>query len=213
MRRTAMYFIAAAMAAAPAWAQLRESPYRKHHLSAGLGVAVPRTLLDRHFGPAVAWSFGYGYRPLRYLQADITWDSSFRAAGIRDFITIGGMPVEIRDFQFFIPMGGRVVAPLAGGRIEIYGGGGAVYMRYSERIRQPYRFVNIACPVCVIRDGWGYYSLLGGSVAITRSQNLRLGVITRVFEGRTDGPMFGTLPPSRSSDRWVNTFFTLTLSL
>jgi hypothetical protein len=213
MRQAAMYLFVTAIAAVPGWAQLRNSSFQKHHLSAGLGIAMPRSELQPYFRNAVSWSFGYGYRPIRYLQADLGWDTAFRAADVRDFYNVGGVPVEIRDFQFFIPMGGRVIWPVAGGRLEFYGGGGGAYMRYTERIRQPYDFVRIACPVCNARDGWGYYALLGGSVALTRGQALRLGVTTRVYDGSTDGPAIGAAPPRKTSDRWANTYLSLTLGL
>jgi hypothetical protein len=212
MRLQTMCLLLAALAA-PAGAQYRSQSFQKHHISAGLGIAMPRGELHPYYRNAFSWSFGYGYRPVRYLQADIGWDTSYRAGDVRDFFEVSGLPLEIRDFQFFIPMGGRVVGPVAGGKVEFYGGGGGAYLRYTERLRQPYDFVNIACPVCNARDGWGYYALLGGSVALTRGQNLRLGVTTRVYDGNTSGPSVGAVPSRKTSDRWVNTYLTLTLSL
>ena len=44
--------------------------YQKHHVSAGLGFAMPGKDLETYYQDAFAWSISYGYRPLKYLQLD-----------------------------------------------------------------------------------------------------------------------------------------------
>jgi hypothetical protein len=63
----------------------------------------------------------------------------------------------------------------------------------------------LECTACRARSGWGYYALLGGSVALDRAQHFRLGVTSRVYRGTTEGDPFGPLPPVQTKDHWVNT--------
>lgn len=177
-----------------------------------MGAAIPGDQLEKFYSNAFSWSFGYGYRLIPYLQADVGLDSAYNAANVNSYMPSGWGPLRIRDFQFFVPMGGRVVAPLAHGRVEIYGGGGGAYIRYTEMLSQPDQWTNIGCPPCQARDGWGYYALLGGDVALDRGQHFRLGATTRLYRGETNGASVGTLPPVRTQDRWINTYFGLTFS-
>ncbi len=110
-------------------------------------------------------------------------------------------------------MGGRVILPLADSKVQVYGGGGGAYMRYSEGLRQPSDYIRIDCPVCNARDGFGWYGLAGGDVAINRAQTLRLGVTTKMYKGTTDGLSVGIIPAAKTKDRWLNDYFHLTLSL
>lgn len=201
------------MAGGLAQAQPWNRDYYRHHISAGAGFALPGGDLKTYYQNAPAWSFGYGYRPAKYLQVDLGLDGSYNAARVKDYIDSPGWGyLRIRDFQTFLPLGGRVVLPLARGRVEFYGGGGAAYARTAEFLRQPSEWVNLECPDCVARDGWGYYALLGGSVALDARQHVRLGVTTRVYRMDTSGPPVGTTPAVRTSDQWVNTYFGLTFS-
>jgi hypothetical protein len=92
------------------------------------------------------------------------------------------------------------------GRLLLSAGGGGAYLRYTELLRQPSDFFRFECPVCSSRSGWGYYGLVGGSVALDRRQLFRLGVTARVYQGHTDGEFLGLVPPIRTRDRWVNVF-------
>jgi hypothetical protein len=79
-------------------------------------------------------------------------------------------------------------------------------MRYSERVRQPSTFIRVDCPVCNSRNGWGYYALVGTSVALDYAQHFRLGVSTKVYRGHTEGDPLGSVTGLRTRDRWINVF-------
>jgi hypothetical protein len=161
----------------------------------------------------VAWGFGYGYRPWRFLQIDGGFESAYKAARVDDFFNSPAFgPLQIRDFQFFVPFGARAVLPLANNRVELYGGGGGAYVRYSELLRQPSEWVSVGCPVCGARDGFGTYALAGGQVALDRGKHFRVGATVKVYRVDTEGEPIGQLPPFRSSDRWINTYFHFTFS-
>jgi hypothetical protein len=186
--------------------------FRKHHVSVGMGAAIPGGDLESYYKNAFAWSVAYGYRPVEWLQADFGYDGAYNAADVNDYQYSGYGPLRIRDFQTFIPLGGRVVLPLAGGRVEFYGGGGGVYARYSESLQQPDPYYSIGCPSCQARDGWGYYAMVGGSVALDAGQRFRLGAISRAYRVETQGAIVGVLPAYRTQDRWINTYVTFTAS-
>jgi hypothetical protein len=196
--------LAAAALAAIAPPPLAAQPYNKHNFTVGVGAGLPRDDLEPYFVNRPAFNFGYGYRFSRYLQLDAGMQTVFGAGRVRDFIETPLTISRIRDFQFFFPVGGRVIFPVANEKLLIYGGGGGAYMRYSEMIRQPSDFIRIDCPVCAARDGWGYYALAGASVALDARRLFRLGGTTRMYQGHTDGPGLGTLPAIRTKDRWLN---------
>lgn len=196
-----------ALAFAVAFPFLAEAQYRfpRHNFSAGVGVGVPQADLRPVFDPKVGFRFGYGYRFHRFFQADAGFETVVGAAGVRDFLQTDLGVQRIRDFQYFLPLGGRAIIPLAGDRVLIHGGGGGAYMRYSERLSQPSDYIRIACPVCSARSGWGYYAQAGLSVALDRFQRFRLGVVSRVYRGYTNGEAIGSVPNIRTRDHWVNT--------
>lgn len=208
MRLTLLILLAAATIQ-PSLAQFAQ----KHHFTVGLGAGIPGKQLNNVYNNAVSWTFGYGYRPIRYFQADIGLDTVYNAARVNEFLENPQFGyVRIRDFEFMMPVGGRLILPLGDGKVNLYSGGGAAYLRYTERLRQPSDFFNISCPVCQARSGWGHYFLAGADVALTSGGALRLGVTTRVYQGSTDGPSVGNIPPVRTSDRWVNTYAHLSFS-
>jgi hypothetical protein len=84
-------------------------------------------------------------------------------------------------------------------------------MRYTELLHQPSEYFSIDCPVCLARDGWSSYVLLGGDMAL--GHGLRLGAFGRIYDGHTSGASVGTVPPVKTNDRWVNTYLTLAFSL
>ena len=191
-----------------------QSPYRKHNVNVGGGAGQPRGDIQYLFSNSPALRVGYGYRFHEYFQADVGLDVVFHAAGVRDFFESQFGDLRIRDYQYFLPIGGRAVLPLAQGRVNIYGGGGGAWLRYQENIQQPFGDAGFRtpCPVCASRGGWGYYALAGGSVAIDRYQNFRLGVTTRMYRANTDGDAFGLLPSVRTHDQWLNTAVEFTVS-
>ena len=175
-----------------------------------MGGANPGADLSNFMESSPSVSLGYGYRFMRYFQADIGVDILFGAARIREFLNtdIGGF--RIKDREYFVPMGGRVVVPLASGKFVFNAGGGGAWMRYNERVSQPSAYYRIDCPVCTERSGWGYYAQLGGDYYFGR--NFRLGVLTRIYRGHTEGDPLGPVPGVRTRDQWVNTMAQLGFS-
>jgi hypothetical protein len=182
--------------------------FGKHNFNVDLGAARPRGELRSLFSDSFLAGFGYGYRFHEFFQLDAGFDTVFGAAGVRDFLPSFVGNLRIRDYQHFLPFGGRAILPLANDRVHIYGGGGGVYMRYTERIRQPlsesgFRF---DCDVCSSRNGFGYYGQVGVDVALDRAQHFRIGVGSRVIRGESEGDPFGAVPARRTTDRWINLF-------
>ncbi len=213
MQRAVLILAGLAVAGLPAAAQWGKSWHPRHHFETGLGFAVPGKDLTTFYQSAVAWGFGYGYRPAKYFQIDLAYQGAYNAARVRDFIfNPSAGYLRIRDFQTYIPLGGRVVAPVAGGRLEFYGGGGGSYVRTAESLRQPNQWVRFECPDCVARDGWGYYALLGTGISLTAGQGVKLTAITRVYRAETSGPPIGANPAIFTREQWVNTTFGLSFS-
>jgi hypothetical protein len=179
--------------------------YRKHAVTLGMGAALPRADLNDAFSDAFTLNVAYGYRFHPWFQADIGFDTAFGSADVYAFIDTPYGPLKIRDYQHFLPMGGRVVVPLAQEKVLLSAGGGGVYMRYSERVRQPYADwgYQFDCWACNTRDGWGYYALVGGSVALDQARMFRIGATGKVYRGETEGPSFGNVPFGRTRDHWI----------
>ena len=182
--------------------------YGKHTFHVDLGTARPRGELRTLFNDSFLAGFGYGFRFHEFFQLDAGFDTVFGAAGVRDFLPSFVGSLRIRDYQHFLPFGGRAILPLANDRVHVYGGGGGVYMRYTERVRQPlsesgFRF---DCDVCSSRNGFSYYGLVGVDVALDRAHRFRVGIGGRVIRGETDGDPFGDIPPRQTQDRWINLF-------
>lgn len=197
--RLVLVLLAPALMAQPA--------FRKHYITVGGGGGVPGGELRDGLAPSPVFRVGYGYRFHRFFQADFGLDTVFHAAKIRDYVSTDFGDLRIKDYQYMVPLGGRAVIPVLDNRLLFYAGGGGAYLRYQERIRQPFGNSNfrLDCPSCRARSGWGYYALLGMSFALDRSQNLRLGVTSRVFRANTSGDAFGPLPAFTTRDQWVNT--------
>jgi hypothetical protein len=104
--------------------------------------------------------------------------------------------------------------PFADDRVQIYGGGGGVYIRYSERIHQPFQNsgFRVSCVSCSLRDGVGYYAVAGVSIAIDRAQLIRVGGGTKVYRGATSGDPLGPVPGVETRDRWYNIFGSVGIS-
>jgi hypothetical protein len=185
----------------------------RHNITAGLGIAMPRQELLPAYQNAFGWTVGYGYRPLPFLQLDAGYEGSYNAAAVNDFYDQPAFgPLRIRDYQTFIPFGARVILPLAGGRVEVFGGGGGAYLRYSEHMTQPDPYYNLGCPVCRARDGFGWQALAGFNVGVTRNNAIKLGVMTRMYDAETSGQAVGNIWNGKSQDRWLNTYLTLSFS-
>jgi len=182
--------------------------YPQHNLTGSFGAGLPRGDLKPFFGDSFGLSASYGYRFHEYFQADAGFDTVFHAARVKDFFETQVGDLRIRDYQYFVPVGGRAILPLARGRVLFFGGGGGAYMRYQESIRQPFgdAYFRIECRVCRARSGWGHYALAGTNVFLDRRKMVRFGFTTKVYRGNTSGEAFGALPAFRTRDQWINTF-------
>lgn len=195
--------------AAPLVAQ---SSFPRHHITLGAGAGLPGGDLTAPFKTSGGITAGYGYRLYRHLQADIGLDTVFGAGRVREFLVSEFGYLRIRDFQWLVPFGARLVLPLKDGRWEVSGGGGGAYLRYSERLRQVSSYYRFECPDCEARSGWGTYGLVSVRYGLDRYSHFRLGVTTKVYRGHTDGGAIGALPNVKTLDRWVNTFADFTVS-
>lgn len=189
-----------------------QSRYPHHNLTLNLGGTAGVGELSRWTEPSAMVGGNYGYRFLPNFQADIGFDTVFGAARVRDFFNSSIGTFRIKDRQYFVPMGGRALLPLAGGRLLVYGGGGGAYMRYSEVIHQPSYYYRIDCPVCGTRSGWGYYAQAGFNVFLDHARMFRLGVGARMYRGHTEGLPIGNVPGLRTSDRWLSGLVDLGIS-
>jgi hypothetical protein len=195
-------------------ASISAQTWQRHNLSVTLGAGLPRgeakPVLRNAFGAGVT----YHYRFLPWFAAEGGYKSLIGAAGVNDYVDTFFGPLRIRDFQHFLPFGGRVILPLANDRIQVYGGGGGAYLRYSERIQQPFNNSNfrVRCPYCGSRNGFGYYATSGANVAIDSQKHFRLGVSVDVFRGATSGDRIGAVPGIETADRWLNIFASLGFS-
>lgn len=181
-----------------------QNSFPHHNFTFGAGGAAPQADLSSFMQSAPGVDIGYGYRFMRYFQADVGLDILFGAARIRDFLTTQVGDFRIGDREYFLPMGGRTIVPLFGGKVLLHAGGGGAWMKYHERLSQPSSYYRIDCPICTSRSGWGYYAQVGGDWFFTR--NLRLGVLSRFYRGHTNGQTLGNVPAAETTDHWVNTF-------
>jgi len=180
-----------------------QSSFPRHHLQAGLGAAAPGADLAGNFSPSFGFGAHYGYRFLRNFQLDVGAEGVLGSARVRDFLDTTFGPRRIRDFQFFLPVGGRVVLPLADDRLEVFAGGGGVYVRYFEAVSQPNQFFRIDCPFCGARNGFGYYGSAGFRIRPGAGRGFWIGGSFRLTRVETTGDAFGRLGPARSRDRWI----------
>lgn len=178
--------------------------FPRHNFTAGLGAGIPGRDLKGSFEPSFALGFGYGYRFLKNFQADIGADWTFQAARVDDFVDTGAFGYRrIRDYQFFLPFGGRAIVPFANGRAQFFAGGGGAYVRYFEAISQPSNYFRIDCPYCGARSGVGYYGLAGFRWRPSPYRGLWFGASVRVLRVTTDGDNLGALEIRPSRDRWI----------
>ena len=73
---------------------------------------MPRGELRPLFSDSFLAGVEYGYRFHRNFQLDAGFDSVFGAAGVNDWLPTAFGNLRIRDFQSFVPFGGRVILPL-----------------------------------------------------------------------------------------------------
>lgn len=181
-----------------------QSPHPRHNFNLGVGAGVPGGELKQAFQPSFSLGFEYGYRFHRNFQADIGLDTVFQAARVNEYVDSGWFGYRrIRDYQTFIPFGGRVILPLANEKLQFFAGGGGVYGRYFEAISQPSSYIRLACPYCGSRSGTGFYGLAGFRWRPFSSPNFYMGGSVRMMRVTTDGDNVGELNLRPSRDRWI----------
>ncbi len=181
-----------------------QESYAHHNLTLGIGGSVPQSSLDSFMQSSPQVSIGYGYRFHKNFQADIGLDIVFGAARVRDFLTTDIGDFRVKDREYFVPMGGRAILPVAGGRLLFSAGGGGIYMRYNTRVSQPSYYFRIDCPICTSRSGWGYYTQVNASYFFDEGRHFRIGVTPRLIRGHTEGEPLGAIPAIRTTDHWVD---------
>jgi hypothetical protein len=142
--KTALLVLAALAGSLPLAAQ-----FPKHNVTFGGGAAQPGASLKNVFSPTGFVRVGYGYRIFKNLEATAGVDSAFLAAGVKDFYQSQFGPLRIRDYQYMVPFGGRVVLPFGEDeRFRVHAGAGGAYLRYSERSSQPFSNsgIKLDCP-------------------------------------------------------------------
>jgi hypothetical protein len=192
------------LAATPLAAQF--GSYPKHNLTFGVGGAQAQGDLKSVLSASPGINIGYGYRFVRYLQADVGLDVVFGAASVKDFLNTGIGYLRIKDREYFVPFGGRVIAPFFDGRFLLSGGGGGAWIRYGEELNQPSNSFRVDCPVCTSRSGWGYYGMANASFFLDRYQHFRVGATVRQVRGHTNGEAIGSVPGFETKDRWLTVF-------
>jgi hypothetical protein len=177
--------------------------YPRHNFTLSGGFARPRGDIGGLLDDAPAFGFGYGYRFHRNFQVESGLDTGFGAAGIRDYLQTDFGPRRIRDYQFFVPFGGRAIIPFGEDRFWIAGGLGGAYINYRERVSQPSDYYRIDCYPCAARDGWGYYGLVNIGASLDRARRFRAGITAKMYRAHTQGDPLGAVPGFRTRDRWL----------
>jgi hypothetical protein len=131
---------------------------------------------------------------------DAGFDTTFGAAGVLDWVPTYFGDLRIRDYQHFIPFGGRVVLPLAEERVHIYGGLGGAYMRYTERIRQPFNTAIFKSrALSARREMVSDTTVLSEQTRRwTAGRHFRVGAGAKVYRGHTSGDPLGRRSAARN---------------
>jgi hypothetical protein len=177
--------------------------YHRNNFDFGAGVAMPVGNDTSYLNNAPMVSFGYGYRFMRYLQADAAFQMAFGAANNQnaEITDIGTIPGH--DHEFMIPLGGRVILPLPGDRVEVSAGGGAVYLHYSETVPSS-AYYSVTCYTCTSRGGWGGYGLANVKYFLDDSHTFHIGVTVEAIRASLSGEPVGNTPAVTTSDHWLN---------
>lgn len=230
-RRSAKVVLLILMLGISPWiaqAQTNEKPDERessnHHFTHGsielsAGKMDPRGDLRGVYNPGFILGLNVGLRFKRFVQLDVGFDYGFRAAGVSRNIDVQIENTQVpfgsrrvRDRELFLPVGGRLVLPLAGERVLVSAGGGFSYLRYFEtaigehtsQVREVVR-----CSSCGSRSGWGPYQIAQLQIALDKQKRWGFGFTAKYFQVPTNGsPVGGSLAGS-SQDRWLNLGTTL----
>jgi hypothetical protein len=185
--------------------------FHRNNITAGIGPAIPGGNSANYLGTAPLVSVGYGYRFLRFFQADAGFQIAFGAARNQNAVQTDLGPVQGGDHEFMIPLGGRVIVPTPFKRIEVSAGGGAMYLHYSETAPSN-GYYSVSCYTCASRGGWGGYGLANVSYFLDENHNFHVGTTFQYVSARTNGQAVGNVPALATTDHWANLSVELGLS-
>ena len=80
--------------------------YPRHNITFGAGAARPRGDLGNLLEDTGGVSLAYGYRFMRYFQADLGLDILFGAARVKDFLLTDIGDFRIKDREYLCPWAG-----------------------------------------------------------------------------------------------------------
>jgi hypothetical protein len=86
--------------------------YHRHNATVFGGAAQPSGDLDNFFSTSFLTGVEYNFRFHQNFQVDAGYEAIFGAAGVSDWLPTAFGNLRIRDYQSFIPFGGRVILPL-----------------------------------------------------------------------------------------------------
>jgi hypothetical protein len=113
----------------------------------------------------------YGYRPWRFLELEAGLTFAFQP-GTEICSRLGCY--DPSDYYVWIPVGARLIAPLAAGRVELSLGGGGILERYW--VSNPAYQYSITS-----QTGFGGYFVGGVAVAIDKRRRWWAGTTERVL--------------------------------
>jgi hypothetical protein len=114
--------------------------------------------------PALGLTYGYLLKPYLELEAGLF-------TGLNPGPELRGAHYDFQSYDryFWTPFGVRFVAPLRRNRVELAGGGGGIYQKYSSEAFD------------AGRNGWGGYFVASASAALDRRRHFWLGAAPHLF--------------------------------
>ena len=120
-------------------------------------------------GPTAGVS--YGYRPWRFLELEAGVTVAFQPGAV---LCSQFDCYDPNDRYVWIPVGARLIAPVAAGRVELSFGGGGIIERYS--VSNPgYQYGDVS------RTAFGGYFAAGAAVALDKRRRWWVGTTERVL--------------------------------
>lgn len=182
--------------------------FRKGVMELHLGRINAGGDLKSTFSAGFAGGVNFGWRFNRYLQADFGVDFARGAANVNRTINTTGGLRTVGDDELFVPIGARVVLPLAKERVLLSAGGGYAYLKYSESARPASANEQVICTSCTSRSGNGSYQMFQVNFLVDRNRHFGLGFTAKLYQAKTTGDGLGTALSFTSKDRWTNLYGT-----
>ena len=195
----------------PAVGFAQSDTFHRNNVTVGLGPAIPQGKDTSYLSAAPLVMIGYGYRFNRFFQADAGLQIAFGAANNQNAEQTELGPVQGRDREYMIPLGGRVYIPTPFKRIEVSAGAGAVHLHYSESVPST-EFQSLSCFTCTSRGGWGGYGLASVKYFLDENRNFHVGTTFQFISASTNGQAVGSTPGTKTTDHWANLAFVFGLS-